>query len=107
MTPTTYAPARSRAPRGERDTLEALRAGDAAAFEGLVRDLHPRMLQLARALAPSRPVAEEIAREAWLGVIRDLLRRGLLGAWQVGLVPAGDRIDLCDPSPATPQATSG
>ncbi len=41
-----------------------------------------------------------------LGVIRDLLRRGLLGTWRVGLVPAGDRIDLCDPSPATPHTPS-
>lgn len=45
-----------------------------------------------------------VVDERALGVIRDLLRRGMLGGWLVGLVPTGDRIDLCDPSPA-PQAT--
>ena len=46
----------------------------------------------------------QVVDDRALGVIRDLLRRGMLGDWLVGLVPTGDRIDLCDPSPAS-QAT--
>lgn len=42
-----------------------------------------------------RPVIDERA----LVRIRDLLRRGALGDWRVGLLPVGDRIDLCDPAP--------
>lgn len=46
----------------------------------------------------------QVVDDRALGAIRDLLRRGLLGGWRVGLVPTGDRIDLCDPSPATQKA---
>jgi hypothetical protein len=48
-----------------------------------------------------------VVDERALGVIRDLLRRGQLGGWRVGLVPVGERIDLCEPQTTTPQATSG
>ena len=44
-----------------------------------------------------RPTVDERS----LGTIRDVLRRGELPPWRVGLVPAGDRIDLCDPAPQT------
>jgi RNA polymerase sigma-70 factor (ECF subfamily) len=69
---TAIAPARSRAPQDEQELLAALRAGDEAAFEGLVRDYQPLMLRLARAFTPSGAVAEEVVQEAWLGVIRGL-----------------------------------
>lgn len=46
----------------------------------------------------------QVVDDRALGVIRDLLRRGQLGEWRVGLVPTGDRIDLCDPSPAVQKA---
>lgn len=36
-----------------------------------------------------------------LSRIRDLLRRGSLGSWRVGLGSRGDKIDLCDPAPTT------
>jgi hypothetical protein len=42
----------------------------------------------------------EVIDHRSLNAIRDLLRRGLLGDWRVGLVPPADRIDLCDPNPA-------
>jgi hypothetical protein len=48
-----------------------------------------------------------VVDERALTVIRDLLRRGQLGGWRVGLVPVGERIDLCEPQAPTPQATSG
>jgi hypothetical protein len=49
-----------------------------------------------------------VVDERALAVIRDLLRRGQLGGWRVGLVPVGERIDLCEPqTTTTPQATSG
>jgi hypothetical protein len=54
-------------------------------------------------MVEGRAVVDERA----LRVIRDLLRRGQLGGWRVGLVPVGERIDLCEPQAPTPQATSG
>ena len=47
----------------------------------------------------------QVVDDRALGVIRDLLRRGMLGNWLVGLVPSGDRIDLCEPTVVTPQTT--
>jgi hypothetical protein len=52
---------------------------------------------LLETICEGRPQVDERA----LGVVRDLLRRGQLGSWRVGLVPSSDRIDLCDPAPQT------
>jgi RNA polymerase sigma-70 factor (ECF subfamily) len=49
-----------------------LLAGDTAAFSKLVDDLHPRLLALARTFTRSPQLAEDIAQETWLGVIRGL-----------------------------------
>lgn len=56
----------------EQSTLAALRAGDEAAFTQLVEQYHPAMIRLAMAYVPSRTVAEEVAQEAWLGVLKGL-----------------------------------
>lgn len=61
-----------------------LRAGDASAFAELVDDLHPRLLALARTFTRSPALAEDIAQETWLGVIRGLRRfegRASLRTW--------------------------
>jgi RNA polymerase sigma-70 factor, ECF subfamily len=63
----TRAPADS-----EAALLGALRAGDAAAFEKLVARHHATMVRVARAYVPSDAVAEEVAQEAWLGVLKGL-----------------------------------
>lgn len=65
-------------------TIAALRAGDEAAFTVLVESYHPAMVRLAMAYVPSRQVAEEVAQEAWLGVLNGLDRfegRSSLKTW--------------------------
>jgi RNA polymerase sigma-70 factor (ECF subfamily) len=57
---------------GERELVEALRAGDEAAFSRLIREYGPGMLRVAQQYVPSRAVAEEVVQEAWLGVLRGL-----------------------------------
>ena len=64
--------------------LSALRAGDEAAFLALVRLHHSAMLRVACMYVPSRAVAEEVAQEAWIGVLRGLHLfegRSTLKAW--------------------------
>lgn len=48
-----------------------LRAGDEAAFRGLVRSLHASMARLARSFC-GPAVADEVVQEAWLGVLQGL-----------------------------------
>jgi RNA polymerase sigma-70 factor, ECF subfamily len=52
--------------------LAALRAGDERAFAHLV-DLHQASLvRVARQYVPTQEIAEEVAQEAWLGLLRGL-----------------------------------
>ena len=64
--------------------VEALRAGDEAAFRRLVRDWHASMLRVAQIFVPTRAVAEEVVQEAWLRVLGALDRfegRSTLKTW--------------------------
>jgi RNA polymerase sigma-70 factor (ECF subfamily) len=64
--------------------LAALRAGDEAAFTRLVEMYHGAMVRLATAYVPSFAVAEEVAQEAWLGVLNGLANfegRSSLKTW--------------------------
>lgn len=64
--------------------IAALRAGDEAAFTMLVERYHASMVRLATAYVPSHAVAEEVAQEAWLGVLNGLGRfegRSSLKTW--------------------------
>ncbi len=66
-----------------------LRAGDERAFTALVEDLHPVMVRLAGEFVSSRAVAEEVAQEAWLGVLAGLGRfegRASLRTWILRIV---------------------
>lgn len=54
--------------------LDALRAGDEAAFAALVSRHHTRLLRFAESLVPSRAVAEEVVQDTWLGVVRGIDR---------------------------------
>ena len=68
----------------EAAVLAALRAGDEAAFTRLVEMYHTSMVRLATAYVPSYAVAEEVAQEAWLGVLNGLNRfegRSSLKTW--------------------------
>jgi RNA polymerase sigma-70 factor (ECF subfamily) len=56
----------------EADLVAALRAGDEAAFAGLV-DLHtPAMLRVARGYVRTREIAEDVVQETWLALLKGI-----------------------------------
>ena len=61
---------------GEREDeaalLADLRAGDERAFERLVDRYHPALVRVARQYVPTQEIAEDVAQEAWLGLLRGL-----------------------------------
>ncbi len=59
-------------PADETDLVQALRAGDEAAFMQLVERHQGQMLRIARMYVPTRAIAEEVVQEAWLGVLKGL-----------------------------------
>lgn len=64
--------------------VERLRSGDEAAFRELVLRHHKAMVHFAATFVPSRAVAEEVAQDAWLGVIKGIDRfegRSALSTW--------------------------
>jgi RNA polymerase sigma-70 factor, ECF subfamily len=64
--------------------LEALRAGDETAFRELVREYNPSLVRVARIYVSTQAVAEEVAQETWLGVLKGLDRfegRSSLRTW--------------------------
>jgi RNA polymerase sigma-70 factor (ECF subfamily) len=64
--------------------VNALRAGDEAAFASLVGAHHAAMIRLAMLYVPSRAVAEEVVQETWLAVLRGIDRfegRSSLKTW--------------------------
>jgi RNA polymerase sigma-70 factor (ECF subfamily) len=56
----------------ETELIRLLRAGDETAFTTLVERHHASMVRLARGYVRSDAVAEEVAQEAWLGLLRGL-----------------------------------
>ena len=72
------------AARADDRLVARLRAGDEAAFEGLVRRYHGEMLALARSYVRTREVAEEVVQETWLAVLQAIDRfegRSSLKTW--------------------------
>lgn len=66
------------------ELLERLRAGDEAAFIALVQAHHASMVRLALTFVSDRGAAEEVAQDAWLGVVKGLARfegRASLKTW--------------------------
>jgi len=71
-------------PWEEQSIVERLRTGDETAFRELVRRHHGAMVRFAETFVPGRAVAEEVAQEAWLGVIKGIGRfegRSSLSTW--------------------------
>jgi RNA polymerase sigma-70 factor, ECF subfamily len=73
----------------EQVLLQCLRRGDEAAFSELVEMHHASMIRVARLYVESAAAAEEVAQEAWLGVLEGL--RGFQGrctlkAWIFSIV---------------------
>jgi RNA polymerase sigma-70 factor (ECF subfamily) len=74
----------SPSPAGDDALLAALRRGDDAAFERLVREQGPRLLAVARRLLGPGPDAEDAVQEAFAGAFRALPGfegRSRLGTW--------------------------
>src|ERR1700704_34016 len=70
--------------RQDRELVAALKRGDEAAFMGLVEELGPTLLRVARMYVPSTAVAEEVVQETWLGVLKGIDRfegRSSLKTW--------------------------
>ncbi len=69
---------------GDEELVRRLREGDESAFAALVASEHPRLVRLARTFVPSQAVAEEVAQETWVGVLKGLDRfegRSALRTW--------------------------
>jgi RNA polymerase sigma-70 factor (ECF subfamily) len=68
--------------------LEALKAGDEAAFRALIERYHGPMMRLAMAYVRDRGVAEEVVQETWLTCLRSLDKfegRSSLKTWIFGI----------------------
>lgn len=64
--------------------IAALRGGDEAAFATLIDRYHTTLVRVAALYVPNWAVAEEVAQETWLGVLRGLDRfegRSSLKTW--------------------------
>jgi RNA polymerase sigma-70 factor (ECF subfamily) len=73
----------------EMELLAGLRAGDERAFATLVERYHLGMIRFAQQYVPDRSIAEDVAQEAWLQVLRGLERfegRSTLKTWIFGIV---------------------
>ena len=79
------APAVTPGPSPEEQRLVmALRARDEAAFAELIDRYHSSLVRLAMSFVSSRAVAEEVAQEAWVGVLKGIDRfegRSSLRTW--------------------------
>lgn len=58
--------------RVDDEELSRLRAGEQAAFHGLVRKHHGSLVRIARTIVHSREAAEDVAQETWIAVYRGL-----------------------------------
>jgi len=68
----------------ESQLLEALRAGDEAAFAEVVRAYHSSLLRVAQIYVSSRAAAEEVVQETWEAVLAGIERfegRSSLKTW--------------------------
>lgn len=62
----------TRATRNEAALVAALKAGDEAAFAGLVDRHTPSMLRVARGYVRTHELAEEVVQEAWIGLLKGI-----------------------------------
>jgi RNA polymerase sigma-70 factor (ECF subfamily) len=69
---------------GDAELVERLRKGDQAAFAALVDRYHSRLTRFARSFTARPELAEDIAQETWLGLLRGIDRfegRASLRTW--------------------------
>lgn len=103
----------------DEELLARLRAGEEQAFIELVGRYHTSMVRLASAFVPSRAVAEEVAQDSWVGVLRGVERfegRSSLKTWLFSIVlnrarTTGERerrvLPLSDPGPTLDRSRFG
>ena len=75
--------------RDDATLVADLLAGDEEAFTALVRREHVSMIRYAQTFVSSRASAEEVAQEAWTGILVGLRRfegRSSLRSWMCGIV---------------------
>ncbi len=80
---------RERPDDGDEFLLDALRRGDESAFSRLVDLHHASMVRVARLYVDTIAAAEDVAQEAWLGVLQGLARfegRCTLKGWIFAIV---------------------
>jgi RNA polymerase sigma-70 factor, ECF subfamily len=73
----------------EQELVRRLRGGDEEAFSAVVTRHHAAMVRLALSYVRTRVVAEEVAQEAWVGLLRGLDRfegRSSLRTWLFRIV---------------------
>jgi DNA-directed RNA polymerase specialized sigma24 family protein len=93
----------------EGELLGRLRTGDEEAFACLVDRHHATMVRFARGYVRSPSVAEEVAQDAWLGLLRGLDRfegRSSLRTWLFPIVAARVRQLVEDLPPAQRQVVT-
>lgn len=91
VTHETDRPTTTAQPQREDDQilLARLRAGDQAAFAGIVKAWSPVMLHIARGYVADRATAEDVVQDTWLGFIKGLSRfegRSSLRSWTFSIL---------------------
>jgi RNA polymerase sigma-70 factor (ECF subfamily) len=56
----------------DEDLVQRLRSGDESAFDEVVNAYHPSMVRLAQTFVPNRAVAEEVAQDTWIAVLKGI-----------------------------------
>src|SRR5271170_2841226 len=77
---------RARAPAGDDELLEGLRAGDEEAFVALVGRHNHALFFVARSFVPSDAIAEEVGQDTWMAVVRGVSKfegRSSIKTWLV------------------------
>ena len=54
------------------DLVRRLRAGDETAFSEVINAYHPSMVRLAQSFVSSRAIAEEVAQDTWVAVLKGI-----------------------------------
>jgi len=73
----------------DRLLVAALRRGDEAAFGTIIERYHPSLVRIATLFVRDRGVAEEVAQETWIGVLRGIDRfegRSSFRTWLFGIL---------------------